>query len=573
MKPPTLTAVLAAALLDLVSCSLRGQTLTLISATPSGVPGNGTSGMASCSDDGQWVAFESSATNLLQPDNNGNLSDVLLRDMQTQQIVTVSVGPSGAQSNVTVGWTSISADSSVIVFESPSTNLLPGVPSTFTNECFAYIRVPGQLQFASISTAGVVASQNSDSPKVSRNGRYVGFTSMAPNLVPNDTNGFLDSFVRDLLTGTTSRVSVTYAGQEGNGSSYEPQMTTTGRCVAFTSNATNLVPNDTNGAGDVFLRDLITNQITRVSVSASGQQANGGSGMRYASRANISDDARYICFTSDASNLVPNDTNQKHDVFRKDTWTGAIERANVSTAGLQGTYTSPYSNVIESTMSSDGRFIVFSTDDTNLVPGDTNGSPDVFLRDTFLGMTTLVSKTPQGTSGNSWSSDPMISGNGCYIAFSSFASNLTSPPLSIGDPQAYLFDRQDTFGRTTFLGGGCNGASGLIPSLSCQYPVLGATATLSGKYVQPNQVGAIYMSGQATTPLQAWPGCLVHLDLNYLTQLAVVQSDANGDWTLSAAVPNQQALKGVEVVLQAAFLTATPGVYAVTDAVKATLGS
>jgi archaellum component FlaF (FlaF/FlaG flagellin family) len=128
--------------------------------------------------------------------------------------------------------------------------------------------------------------------------------------VPGDTNGTWDVFVHDRVTGQTTRVSVASDGTQGNGHSGSPSISADGRYVAFSSSASNLVPGDTNGRGDVFVHDRLTGQTTRVSVASDGTQGNGDSWWP-----SISADGRYVAFASEASNLVPGDTNGTWDVF------------------------------------------------------------------------------------------------------------------------------------------------------------------------------------------------------------------------------------------------------------------
>ena len=145
---------------------------------------------------------------------------------------------------------------------------------------------------------------------LSAEGRLVAFESYASNLVPGDTNGRLDVFVHDRQTRLTERVSVDSAGIQGNGSSRQPSISADGRFMAFTSDATNLVPGDTNGRTDVFVHDRQTGTTERVSVDSAGNQGNAGS-----SGVGISGDGRFVAFTSSATNLVPGDTNSVADVF------------------------------------------------------------------------------------------------------------------------------------------------------------------------------------------------------------------------------------------------------------------
>ena len=216
---------------------------------------------------------------------------------------------------------------------------------------------PGYLSYASISP----------------DGRFVAFESPASNLVPGDTNSSLDIFVRDTLTNTTTRVSVDSAGNQGLGHSASPSISADGRFVAFYSDATNLVPGDTNNAKDIFVRDTLTNTTSRVSVDSAGNQANEDS-----ENGSISADGRFVAFDSFATNLVPGDnTNNANDIFVRDTLTNTTTRVSVDSAGNQGN-----SGSYSASISADGRRVAFDSYSSNLVPGDTNNTLDLFVSDT-----------------------------------------------------------------------------------------------------------------------------------------------------------------------------------------------
>ena len=171
---------------------------------------------------------------------------------------------------------------------------------------------------------------------------------------------------------SNTRVSVNSAGVQGNEVSLFPSISSDGRFVAFESYASNLVPGDTNGLPDSFVRDRQTGQTTRVSVDSAGLEGND----RSHHYSNISSDGRFVAFGSFASNLVPGDTNSKTDIFVHDQQTGQTTRVSVDSAGLQGNDTSYLPSI-----SSDGRFVAFMSYASNLVLGDTNGLPDVFVHD------------------------------------------------------------------------------------------------------------------------------------------------------------------------------------------------
>jgi Tol biopolymer transport system component len=229
----------------------------------------------------------------------------------------------------------------------------------------------GTTQLVSVPADGTSANRDSYNPTISADGRYVAFVSDASNLVPGDTNDRADVFVRYLRSGTTQRVSVATNGAQANNYNEYPAISAGGRYVAFVSDASNLVPGDTNDQPDVFVRDLQLGTTQRVSVATDGTQANSDS--EYPA---ISADGRYVAFQSRASNLVPGDTNHRRDVFLRDPQSGTTERLSVAAHGRQtnGRSTHPV-------ISADGRYVAFQSGASNLVPGDTNDRADVFVRE------------------------------------------------------------------------------------------------------------------------------------------------------------------------------------------------
>ncbi len=268
----------------------------------------------------------------------------------------------------------------------------------------------------SVSSTGAEGNNESNYPTLSYDGRYVVFESLASNLVPNDNNADYDVFIHDRQTGQTQRVSVNSSGQEGNGKSWSPVISYTGRYVAFSSFASNLVSNDTNNGSDIFVMDRDTGSIQRVSLSSSEAQANCGS-----HDPAISSNGRYIAFYSCAGNLVSDDTNGKQDVFVRDVVAGDTWRVSISTNGAQGNDNS-WGKV---NISSDGHRVSFGSWASTLVAGDTNNTSDAFVRDWYSGWTDIASVSSEGVIGNGFS-DGMISGNGRYVVLGSDASNLVS---------------------------------------------------------------------------------------------------------------------------------------------------
>jgi Tol biopolymer transport system component len=297
------------------------------------------------------------------------------------------------------------------------------------------------ITLVSVDSAGNQGNAYSSNPSISADGRFVAFSSDASNLVPGDINDETDIFVRDRLTNITTRVSLDSAGNQANNGSYRPSISADGRFVAFESNATNLVPGDTNSSYDIFVRDTLTNTTTCVSVDSAGNQANidfvrprpvstptrvsfdlaSNQTNAYSRSPSISADGRFVAFSSDATNLVPGDTNRDQDIFVRDRLTNTTTRVSVDSAGNQA---NSGSYIFTSSISADGRFVAFSSDATNLVPGDTNRQRDIFVRDTFTNTTTLLSFDSAGNQGNDGSNTPSISADGRFVPFESNASNL-----------------------------------------------------------------------------------------------------------------------------------------------------
>jgi Tol biopolymer transport system component len=365
------------------------------------------------SGDGRYVAFSTRASNLVPGDSNG-MEDVFVRDRQAGTTERVSVATGGYQGNGESSVRAISADGRYVVFQSDATNLVPGDTNGKT-DVFVRDRQTGTTERVSVATGGAQGNSWSYPRGISADGRYVVFGSSASNLVTGDTNGQGDAFVRDRQTGTTERVSVSTAGAQGNGDSSDCCMSADGRYVAFQSSATNLVSGDTNGKGDMFVHDRQTGATERVSVRSNGTQANDSS---YSP--SISADGRYVAFSSDASNLVPGDTGYHRDAFVHDRKTGTTFRVSVSSTGVQGNHASGTRSI-----SADGRYVAFVSYATNLVPGDTNGLEDVFVRDLQAGTTQRVNVSSTGSQTNGTELfGASVSADGRYVAFDSDATGL-----------------------------------------------------------------------------------------------------------------------------------------------------
>lgn len=438
--------------LVLVSSAETGASPGITGLSSAGGGGTGPSEYPAISADGRYVAFHSSATNLVANDTNGGY-DVFVRDRQTGATERVSVDSFGGQGNGPSTVPAISGDGRYVAFVSWAPNLVTGDTDACELEkppipyncpdIFVRDRQTGTTERVSLSSAEVEADGENWSPATNDDGRYVAFYSDATNLVSGDTNDVEDIFVRDRQAGTTIRVSLASDGTQANGASDGwLAISGSGRFVAFTSDATNLVTGDTNANTDVFVRDRDTDtdgifdetgavSTIRVSVDSVGTQSNGES--YYAS---ISGDGRYVSFGSAATNLVDGDTNGSSDIFLRDRLANTTTRVSLDSAGIEGNGGS-----FDPAISSDGISVAFRSVATNLVSGDTNAAEDVFLRDRQADTTDRVSTAIDGAQGNGASAAPAVSGSGRYVAFESVATNLVPGDIN-GYPDVFVRDRQ-----------------------------------------------------------------------------------------------------------------------------------
>ena len=328
---------------------------------------------ASVSHDGRYILFESVSDLLVTSDTNSK-SDVFRKDMVTGEVVRVSTNAAEAELvDFSLG-SQISADGKFALFGTQVGSLVAGD----TNNTFDIFRkniTTGEIVCVSSHGATIGNGASFNGP-FGADSNSVIFDSVATNLGAFETNNASDVFIRNLESGSIARQSVSIDGNEANGPSDGGVLTSDGRYLVFASAANNLVAGDTNNAADIFRKDLVDGgKVIRVSTGVGDTEATGG----FSSNASVSADGRYVVFVSTASNLVMGDTNSVADVFRKDLVTGEIVRLSASAAGIQGDDES-----LESSISQDGRYVVFSSNSSNLTAGDGNGNKDVFRVDTAL---------------------------------------------------------------------------------------------------------------------------------------------------------------------------------------------
>lgn len=272
------------------------------------VQANASSNNPALSADGRIVAFESEANNLVDGDNNMN-SDIFVYDAQSKQTTRVSVDSSGAEGNGSSNNPVLSADGRYVAFMSSAVNLVPE-DTNDSIDIFVHDRQTKQTTRVSVDSKGMQENGSSFNLSLSADGRIVAFESTADNLSAGDANKASDIFVHDRQTKLTTRASVGSNGVLGNNGSESPRLSANGRYVLFESLADNLVTGDTNTQKDIFVHDRIKQQTTRVSVDSNGIQANDLSLI-----GNISGDGNILAYESFADNLVAGDTNAKPDIF------------------------------------------------------------------------------------------------------------------------------------------------------------------------------------------------------------------------------------------------------------------
>ncbi|MBL8844088.1 MAG: PD40 domain-containing protein [Planctomycetes bacterium] len=378
----------------------------------------------------------------------------------------LSNAPNGDPADRDCNSSQFSADGRWIVFTSSADNLVPN-PAPF-EDVFAYDRTTGVLALISRSSSDEIGNHRSESPSISADGRFVVFSSYATNLVPGDTNGYVDVFLRDRDPDedglfdepgcTTTRVSLAADGSQGNLESSNPSMSGDGNLIVFNSRSTQLVPDDQNGQFDVFLRDLANGTLERISVGAGGVEGN-----NFSVGPKISADGSTVAFLSRATNLVPGDGNGFDDIFVVDLATRAVELVSVAADGGMGD--APC--LAPLAISADGRVVAFTSDAANLVVDDGNGSSDLFVRERAHAVTERVSLSSDEVEGDGDSYDPALSPDGRFVGFTSVARNLVAWD---GNGKSDVFRRDRQEGATLMASGSCAGLVGndesMLPALS-----------------------------------------------------------------------------------------------------------
>ncbi|HCH5773729.1 TPA: PxKF domain-containing protein [Vibrio parahaemolyticus] len=386
--------------------------------------------------DNRYVVFSSVASNLVGEFNG--YAQIYLYDREDGSKSIISrLGVGGDLGNGGSAQPSISADGRYVVFQSNATNLVDEDTNGYLTDIFVYDRQEESFEIVSRASSvgndlGQQGSGFSSNPSISGDGRYVSFASFSNDLVDEDTNGSnSDVFVYDRQNETIEIVSRASSvgsviGEQGSSGSFLPVISSDGRYVAFMSPSPNLVENDTNGSTDVFVYDRQDEILDRID-SEFGAQPNHNS-----YDPSISADGRYVAFRSFATNLSSTDANgYRQDVFVYDRQTGVVEL--VSRASSVGGASGEQSNrsSFEPSISADGRYVAFRSEATNLVDPDLNGAAaDVYVYDRIMETLELVSADESGVQGDSTSLEPSLSPDGSVVMFASYAANFVSGPQS-----------------------------------------------------------------------------------------------------------------------------------------------
>jgi VCBS repeat-containing protein len=371
----------------------------------------------------------------------------------------VSPPPSLMYDGFLTGFTSSAvSNGNHVIFTSIAPNA--DVPDLVVN--YVPLSAPKFDSFASLqlvstgeNVQGNSASLNSS---VSADGRYVVFQSIATNLIPNDQNGNVwDVFIKDMATGTISLVSSSATNIQGNGDSTYAGISANGRYVVFESNSNNLAGNNEPNTWNVFLKDMTSGAISLVSTT-------GASGLE--SNASVSADGRYVVFESN-NNLVASDTNYMKDVFIKDMTTGGISLISTGVNNPGNGWSG------QSSISADGRYVVFRSDSNNLVPNDINAVSDIFIKDLQTGAISLVSAGIDGQQGAMPSFNPSISADGLYVVFQSDSNNLVPNDTNTGSD---IFIKNTQTGAISLVSASINGQQGTMPSFN-------PSVSANGRYI------------------------------------------------------------------------------------------
>jgi putative cell wall-binding protein len=431
------------------------------------------------SEAGAVAVFESASSTLVASDGNA-AGDVFVRRSGATTVEAVSVTPDGRTGNGHSGLPSIDAAGIRVAFDSLASDLSSAPAGGVRNVFVRTLGASAETSMVSVASDGGPADDDSWGARIARNAPSVAFVSLASNLTSAADGPDADAFLRDLVTGRTVPVTRSWTGGPATGgATREVSISADGRYVAFATAASNIVPGDTNGQCDVFVRDMASGVTTAVSVTPAGRVGDLDS-----SRPCISDDGRFVAFVSKADDLVPGDRNGADDIFVRDLDRGVTERVSRSWSGGDA-----HGNSTDPSISHDGRYVAFSSMAADIATGDANLRSDVFVADRTVGNISLVSSVEtRSADGDSY--DPVISPDAQHVGFCSNAAELGaaaagSPVVAPFRPRAFVriagADRYETAAKAS------EGASSstVIVASGENWPDALAAAPLAGRAKAP----------------------------------------------------------------------------------------
>lgn len=393
----------------------------LLTQSSSGIPANDSSFFPHPSQDGRYITFISWAGDEWFPDqtDGNNFKDVFVRDTLNGTTKKISWGTNGATNHESLDPT-LSADGRFIAYSSFADNIVPGDNNSWFEDrgldVFLFDQWSGQTSRVSVNWRGDEINDDSFGT-ITGNGQYIIFASKGSNVTVNSVpEGYNGLYIRDWQTGSIEVLARPYADQWPNGWFDSVWGSYDGRYIAFSTSATNLIPNDNNNGNDIFLFDRATDTLTLVSRSLSGTPGNGASGQPY-----MSSDGGHIVFRSWADDLIPGDNNATSDVFLYTAATDTLQRISVSESGVEGNGISSDPSVCDN-----GQIVSFTSASNNLVPGDVNGERDIFLYDTIQNSMTVASINNSGAWGNGRAHKSFLSADCSILAHASDATNLVA---------------------------------------------------------------------------------------------------------------------------------------------------
>lgn len=422
--------VATAAMVLAGGCDLASITLVSGQFGPSSPPAHVQ--QADASDDGEIIVFTSSRA--YDANDTNGVDDIFVNHRTSQLLYRVSNTSTGTAPNAAASEPRISGSGDVVIWTSEASDIVEG-DTNGVSDVFWYDIYEGGLQRVSVSTDEVEGGARSLNSSISDDGRYVAFASEAANLIATDTNNRMDVFVRDIVDGTTTRQSVAADGSQRGPSSYRPSISGDGSHVAFSSHG-RFVPGDSNGAEDIFLKD-VTGPIQRISDAPGNAQANGSS-----RNPAVNQDGTVVAFRSLATNFDDRDTNGVMDIYVWDAATDMVELASISSHvdGVVGAAPATNPSIDDS-----GDVIGFSTASVEIT-GVAN--EQAVVRDRSTSSTHVVSTSVLGAPGNSSDTLVGMSGDGQSLLIRAMSDNLVADDTNAS---ADLLVKTYPFPRVSYL--------------------------------------------------------------------------------------------------------------------------